>query len=56
MTETLQNAGHLFAARFQTPFVVDPRNLAGRVRVFDQLDFRFAVSHELQLPLQYLAI
>jgi hypothetical protein len=45
MTEALQNARHLLAARFCAPLVVDLRNLAGRFSVFDKPDLRRIFCH-----------
>ena len=45
MAEALQNAGHLLAARFGAPFVVDLGNFSGRVAIFDELDFGLVVRH-----------
>ena len=45
MTEALQNPRHLLPARFRAPLVVDLRDIAGRVYVFNQLDLRGILSH-----------
>jgi hypothetical protein len=45
MTEALQNARHLLAARFRAPLVVDLGDVARRVHVFNQLDLRGILSH-----------
>lgn len=45
MTEALQNPRHLLPARFRAPFVIDLRDIARRVHVFNQLDLRGILSH-----------
>jgi hypothetical protein len=45
MAEALQNAGHLLAARFRAPFVVDLGDFSRRVAILDELDFGLVVSH-----------
>jgi hypothetical protein len=45
MAETLQDAGHLLAAGFGAPFVVNLGYFAGCVAVFDELDLGFVVRH-----------
>jgi hypothetical protein len=47
VAETLEDTGHLLPTRVRTPLVVDLRNLAGGLRVFDDIDFRLRVRHRL---------
>jgi hypothetical protein len=54
MTEAFENARHLLPAGLAPPLVVDLGNVAGRVRVFDEADLCFWMSHGLQQSLRSL--
>jgi hypothetical protein len=45
MAETLEDTGHLLTAGVCAPLVVDLRDLAGCVRIFDDIDLRLRVRH-----------
>jgi hypothetical protein len=48
MTKALKDPRHLLAAGMGPPFVVHCRNVAGRFRVLDHLDFGLSVRHVFQ--------
>jgi hypothetical protein len=45
VAEALEDTGHLLTTGVCTPLVVDLRNLAGGVRIFDDIDFGLRVRH-----------
>lgn len=45
MTEALEDARHLLPAGLAPPLVVDFGDVAGSIRVFDEADLRFWMSH-----------
>jgi hypothetical protein len=47
MAETLEDTRHLLTAGVCAPLVVDLRDLAGGVRIFNDADFRFRIAHKL---------
>jgi hypothetical protein len=47
MAEALEDTGHLLTTGVCAPLVVDLRNLARGLRVFDDIDFRLRVRHRL---------
>jgi hypothetical protein len=49
MAETLEDTGHLLAAGVRAPLVVYLRDLAGCIRIFDDVDFRFWIDHKSAL-------
>jgi hypothetical protein len=49
MAETLEDAGHLLTAGVCSPIVVDLRDLAGGVSVFNNADFCLRIAHKLLL-------
>jgi hypothetical protein len=55
MAEALENTGHLLAAGLLSPFVVNLRNFAVRVGVFNQIDLGLVATHDPRLP-QYFAL
>ena len=49
MTEALKNPGYILTPRFGPPFVVDLRSRPGRIRIFNQPNLGFVISHRFQL-------
>jgi hypothetical protein len=47
VAETLEDAGHLLTTRVRAPLVVDLRNLARGLRIFNDIDLRLRVRHRL---------
>jgi hypothetical protein len=45
MAKTLEDSGHLLAARMRAPFVIDVRHLAGRVRILNKTNLRLGIRH-----------
>jgi hypothetical protein len=46
MAETLEDTGHLLTTGVCAPLVVYLRHLAGSVRIFNDVDFRFRIAHK----------
>lgn len=54
MTEALEDARHHLPPGLSAPLVVDLGHVSGRVRIFNQLDLGFVVSHgRSHLPANY---
>ncbi len=45
VAEALQNTGHRLPSRLRAPFVVDRRHLTGGVRILNQVDLQFWITH-----------